>query len=1284
METARVVRVVISSKEATAGAARVNQALNSIGNTAKRTAANNNELNGSFGRLNGAAGSTNSTFSALRGVLGSVGGQLGTVGSAATSAATSVGSFTSAGASIAALGLAATLGGIAVAFGAIGIAGLDEAAKVQKFKANLETMTGSAQAAEAAYSGLVQFANNTPFTLDQSVEGFTKLRALGLSTSEAIMTSYGNTAAATGKEMIQMVEAVADATTGQFERLLEFGIKASKQGDQVAFTFQGATKTVGNNAAEIEKYLIAIGQNEFGSAMARQMTGLNGAFSGLGDKIFSLMAALGDGPFGAAVSDIINTISAGINAITPLASGIMDVFGGIVSAVWDMTKGLVSAFTGGNQGASDFQTGLDALAVTFAFIGETVGVLGSVIGQTFGFIGNVTGMVTGQIREWFGQAFEYLFGASKSTGQSMSESFVGVLRAAQFVAGQLPKIFSTALNDLKNAFGQLGSAIAAALTGDFSKFKNIDLSFKASKGVMAETNKGMKATYNDQKANRDWIDSRTSKGTGGNIDYSAKGGIKTPTLGKSSGGSSGASSGASEAERKAKAQNEFWLGLEKELELSKLTTEQAALRRKEQELEKITGVKILETDRTRLSTLLEQTKASSFVQKALEAHATRMIDLETEEELLTARINGATEEQLAVQKSILDQVAEAKKAGITLSETQLETLKKQTAEYMAQSQAIQQKNRQVSMADDLVRQFSQTAQSRDAAKLRDDQLAALNTRFANATGIEKVIYAETAQGIERAYQDTASRFQTEFGDRIRTLGELFGGTFGQAISGIAGLIQGLAGARRGDFSGLGKIGAIAGVIGKQIQGGNNKLGDAFEASTTKFSESLFSKQTWQNPLTSIGKGFSEFKDLFKKGGSFATTLGSVLGKAGAGAQMGSTIAGLGNALGLGLNEKGSSIGGALGSVIAGPLGSIVGSIFGGVLGGLFKKTKWGTSVVSNGDVSTRGNAKQFRENADTAGNSISSTLSSIADQFGAEIGSYRVSIGQYKDKWRVSGSGMTGKLNKGDTVDFGKDGAEAALRYAIQDAIKDGAIAGIRASTIAIMKAGDDVEAQVAKALRFENVFKELKSMTQPAVFAVDELNIQLKSLSKLFSEAGASSEEYAQFEQFRQLKLKAIIDEQTSGFTDLLKNLNGSAGGVSQLTLLNRNLADFQKMKATLDSGGTVDQSAFVGLGQDIMGIASSLYGTNTSQFQSIRNDLIAATNGAINNVTGTIKTQAELAKDTTTAITTQTTEVTDQIKITNQLLGQIIAGTANPIAAARAISEAKAAFNGQMIKVN
>ena len=47
-----------------------------------------------------------------------------------------------------------------------------------------------------------------------------------------------NTASAMGKIVEQFVEAVADASTGEFERLKEFGIKASSEGDRQPLRFR--------------------------------------------------------------------------------------------------------------------------------------------------------------------------------------------------------------------------------------------------------------------------------------------------------------------------------------------------------------------------------------------------------------------------------------------------------------------------------------------------------------------------------------------------------------------------------------------------------------------------------------------------------------------------------------------------------------------------------------------------------------------------------------------------------------------------------------------------------------------------------------------------------------------------------------------------------------------------------------------------------------------------------------------------------------------------------------
>ncbi len=62
--------------------------------------------------------------------------------------------------------------------------------------ASLKTMTGSSENAAMAFSELQKFAAQTPYTLDQSVQAFTKLVALGLNPSQKAIESYGNTAAA--------------------------------------------------------------------------------------------------------------------------------------------------------------------------------------------------------------------------------------------------------------------------------------------------------------------------------------------------------------------------------------------------------------------------------------------------------------------------------------------------------------------------------------------------------------------------------------------------------------------------------------------------------------------------------------------------------------------------------------------------------------------------------------------------------------------------------------------------------------------------------------------------------------------------------------------------------------------------------------------------------------------------------------------------------------------------------------------------------------------------------
>lgn len=202
--------------------------------------------------------------------------------------------------------------------------------------AGLITATGSSEKAAVAFDALREFAQQTPYDLNQAVEGFTKLVNLGLDPSERALRSYGNTASAMGKDLNQMIEAVADAATGEFERLKEFGIKAKQQGDQVTLTFRGVATTIGNNAAEIEEYLTKLGENEFAGAMEQRMDSLDGALANLGDTWDQLFLTISQSGIGDVIEDAVRMATDALQELTDMiASGQMEALLASQTVQWE-------------------------------------------------------------------------------------------------------------------------------------------------------------------------------------------------------------------------------------------------------------------------------------------------------------------------------------------------------------------------------------------------------------------------------------------------------------------------------------------------------------------------------------------------------------------------------------------------------------------------------------------------------------------------------------------------------------------------------------------------------------------------------------------------------------------------------------------------------------------------------------------------------------------------------------------------------------------------------------
>ena len=176
------------------------------------------------------------------------------------------------------------------------------AAQGETLETTLRTIEGSSKKAQKSMGWIDRFTASTPFQLDQVSEAFIRLRAYGMD-PQASLRTLGDTASAMGKDVMQAVEAIADAVTGENERLKEFGIKARTKGDTITYeyTLDGETRTAiadARDRAQIQRTLLGIWENRFGGAMGDRMGTFDGMVSNLSDHWLRFQRMVMDsGPF---------------------------------------------------------------------------------------------------------------------------------------------------------------------------------------------------------------------------------------------------------------------------------------------------------------------------------------------------------------------------------------------------------------------------------------------------------------------------------------------------------------------------------------------------------------------------------------------------------------------------------------------------------------------------------------------------------------------------------------------------------------------------------------------------------------------------------------------------------------------------------------------------------------------------------------------------------------------------------------------------------------------------
>jgi len=199
----------------------------------------------------------------------------------------------------------------------------------QNLEASLITFTGSTEKAAQAFEALSQFAATTPFGLEEVVGGFNKLIARGIAPTIAQLTSFGNIASGTGKSLDQFIEAIADASVGEFERLKEFGIKANQEGNTVKMTFGGVTTSIGKDSTSIINYLTQLGDTKFAGGMERQANTIGGAFSSLADSISLLAIEVGKSGFNDWLVESTKNLTSFISRISDAKKASLDFIQGL-------------------------------------------------------------------------------------------------------------------------------------------------------------------------------------------------------------------------------------------------------------------------------------------------------------------------------------------------------------------------------------------------------------------------------------------------------------------------------------------------------------------------------------------------------------------------------------------------------------------------------------------------------------------------------------------------------------------------------------------------------------------------------------------------------------------------------------------------------------------------------------------------------------------------------------------------------------------------------------------
>ena len=412
------------------------------------------------------------------------------------------------------------------------------ASDFEKYGATLETIEGSSTKAKESLKWIGDFAKQTPYELDQVTEAFVQMRAYGLNPTNGSLKSLGDAASAMNKPLIQAVEAMADAMTGENERLKEFGIKASQKGQEIAYNWtdsSGKAKhiIIQNNSEIIQSTLESIFNSKYQDAMKNQMSTYGGMISNIKDQWTQFKKDFMDAGLFAYIKAFIKTFTESFTKSFALVSsehenftnGIIEGFNSIIDAVGFLYRafmGLKTVFNVVYLGWLGFRAsilgGLNGLTTAINKIIEGY----NYVTQKITFKGDSISL---DLLPDFKNEMEYIKEEAKKTGDAIGDNFNNAVLSTEKIAAFKTNVIKN-YADIKNETDKIVASVKPPVLGaEDGQFQFGSGSSSGTGGASKKTKSEPKEKVNTEpydehvKSYEDFMDKKSKITENFNDDY---------------------------------------------------------------------------------------------------------------------------------------------------------------------------------------------------------------------------------------------------------------------------------------------------------------------------------------------------------------------------------------------------------------------------------------------------------------------------------------------------------------------------------------------------------------------------------------------------------------------------------------------------------------------------------------------------------------------------------------------------------------------------------------------